>query len=44
MTGKEYGEFDKPPEKVATATAMAEAGAAHLAKVLEANPYPGCKT
>jgi len=43
MTGKEYSEFDKPPEKVATATAMAAAGA-HLAKVLKANPYPGCKT
>src|SRR6201996_2007501 len=38
MTGKEYSEFDRPPEKVATATAMAAAGAAHLAKVLKANP------
>jgi multimeric flavodoxin WrbA len=44
MTGKEYSEFDKPPEKVATATAMAAAGAAHLAKVLKANPYPGSET
>jgi multimeric flavodoxin WrbA len=44
MTGKEYSEFDKPPKKVAIATAMAAAGAAHLAKVLKANPYPGCKT
>ncbi|HEX4278426.1 MAG TPA: NAD(P)H-dependent oxidoreductase [Bryobacteraceae bacterium] len=43
MTGKEYSEFDRPPEKVATATAMAAAGAAHLAKVLKANPYPGNK-
>ncbi|MGC2811371.1 MAG: NAD(P)H-dependent oxidoreductase, partial [Bradyrhizobium sp.] len=43
MTGKEYSEFDKPPEKVATATAMAAAGAAHLAKVLKANPYLGSK-
>ncbi len=44
MTGKEYSELDKPPEKVATATAMEAAGASHLAKVLKANPYPGCKT
>jgi multimeric flavodoxin WrbA len=41
MTGKEYSEFEKPPERVATATAMAAAGAAHLAKVLKDNPYPG---
>jgi multimeric flavodoxin WrbA len=41
MTGKEYSEFKKPPKKVALATAMAAAGAAHLAKVLKANPYPG---
>jgi hypothetical protein len=41
MTGKEYSEFKKPPEKVAVATAMAAAGAAHLAKLLKANPYPG---
>jgi multimeric flavodoxin WrbA len=44
MTGKEFSEFEKPPEKVAIATAMAAAGAAHLAKVLKANPYPGTKT
>jgi hypothetical protein len=43
MTGKEYGEFKKPPEKVAKATAMAAAGAAHLAKLLKTNPYPGNK-
>jgi multimeric flavodoxin WrbA len=42
MTGKEYSEFKKPPKKVAVATAMAAAGAAHLAKLLKANPYPGC--
>jgi multimeric flavodoxin WrbA len=41
MTGKEYSEFEKPPKKVAVATAMAAAGAAHLAKLLKANPYPG---
>jgi multimeric flavodoxin WrbA len=41
MTGKEYSEFKQPPKKVAQATAMAAAGAAHLAKVLKANPYPG---
>jgi len=41
MTGKEYSEFEKPPKKVAIATAMAAAGAAHLAKVLKAHPYPG---
>jgi multimeric flavodoxin WrbA len=40
MTGKEYSEFEKPPKKVAVATAMA-AAAAHLAKLLKANPYPG---
>jgi multimeric flavodoxin WrbA len=41
MTGKEYSEFKQPPKKVALATAMAAAGAAHLAKLLKANPYPG---
>jgi hypothetical protein len=41
MTGKEYSEFEKPPKKVAIATATAAAGAAHLAKVLKAHPYPG---
>jgi multimeric flavodoxin WrbA len=41
MTGKEYSPFEKPPEKVALATAMAASGAAHLAKLLKANPYPG---
>jgi hypothetical protein len=41
MTGKEYSSFKKPPEKVATATAMAASGAAHLARLLKANPYPG---
>jgi multimeric flavodoxin WrbA len=41
MTGKEYSDFKKPPKKVAAATAMAAAGAAHLAKLLKANPYPG---
>lgn len=41
MTGKEYSEFKQPPKKVALATAMAAAGAAHLAAILRANPYPG---
>jgi multimeric flavodoxin WrbA len=41
MTGKEYSDFEKPPKKVATATAMAAAGAGHLAKLLKANPCPG---
>src|SRR6201999_2411067 len=41
MTGKEYSEFKKPPEKVAVATAMAASNAAHLAKLLKGNPYPG---
>jgi multimeric flavodoxin WrbA len=41
MTSKEYSEFDKPPKKVAVAMAMAAAGAAHLAKLLKATPYPG---
>jgi hypothetical protein len=44
MTGKEYSEFEKPPKKVAIATAMAAAGAAHLAKLLKSNPYPGSAT
>jgi multimeric flavodoxin WrbA len=43
MTGKEYSEFKKPPEKVAQATEMAVASAVHLAKVLKENPYPGVK-
>lgn len=41
MTGKEYSEFEKPPKKVALATAMSAAGAAHLANVLREKPYPG---
>ena len=41
MTGKEYSEFKKPPEKVALASAMAASATAHLAKLLIANPYPG---
>ncbi|GIQ75402.1 flavodoxin family protein [Bradyrhizobium sp. ma5] len=41
MTGKEYNEFREPPEKVALASAMAAANAAHLAKLLKANPFPG---
>jgi multimeric flavodoxin WrbA len=44
MTGKEYSEFKKPPKKVAIATAIAAAGAAHLAKLLKSNPYPGSGT
>lgn len=44
MTGKEYSEFKKPPQKVAVATAMAAASAAHLAKILKSNPYPGTTT
>jgi multimeric flavodoxin WrbA len=43
MTGKEYKEFKTSPEKVAVATTMAAAGAAHLAKILKANPYPGTR-
>jgi hypothetical protein len=43
MTGKEYSEFKKPPEKVAQATAMAVANAVHLANALKENPYPGVK-
>jgi multimeric flavodoxin WrbA len=41
MTGNEYSEFQKPPEKVAVASAVAASSAAHLAKLLKANPYPG---
>ena len=44
MTGKEYSELEKAPKKVAGSTAMAAAGAAHLARLLKANPYPGIKT
>jgi multimeric flavodoxin WrbA len=43
MTGKEYSAFAEPPKKVALATAMAAASAAHLAKVLQQTPYPGVK-
>jgi multimeric flavodoxin WrbA len=43
MTGKEYSELKKPPAKVALATAMAAAGAAHLARTLKQHPYPGVK-
>ena len=41
MTGTEYSSFKKAPAKVALATAMAAAGAAHLARLLKSNPYPG---
>jgi multimeric flavodoxin WrbA len=41
IKGKEYSEFQEPPEKVALATAMAASSVAHLAKLLKANPYPG---
>lgn len=44
MTGKEYSEFEKLPKKVADSTAMAAAGAAHLARLLKANPHPGGRT
>ncbi len=41
MQSKNYNEFSSAPDKVAVATAMAAANAAHLARLLRANNYPG---
>ncbi|MBA2496518.1 MAG: NAD(P)H-dependent oxidoreductase [Acidimicrobiia bacterium] len=40
MGATDYRELDETPEKVASATAMAVATTAHLARVLRADPYP----
>jgi multimeric flavodoxin WrbA len=41
MQSKNYNEFSSAPDKVAVATAMAAANAAHLARLLSDNNYPG---
>jgi multimeric flavodoxin WrbA len=41
MQSKNYNEFPKAPEKVRVATDMAAANAAHLARLLSENNYPG---
>ena len=41
MQSKNYNEFSSAPDKVAVATAMAAANAAHLARLLRENNYPG---
>jgi multimeric flavodoxin WrbA len=41
MQSKNYNEFPSAPDKVAVATAMAAANAAHLARLLKENNYPG---
>ncbi len=40
MQGTEYKDLDGPQEKVDGATRLAARNAAHLAKVLQASPYP----
>ncbi|MGE3991379.1 flavodoxin family protein [Pseudorhodoplanes sp.] len=41
MQSKNYDEFSSAPDKVAVATAMAAANAAHLARLLSEKNYPG---
>src|ERR1700692_3006077 len=41
MTGKEYKEFSEPPKQVAEWTPLLAANAAHLARILKAETYPG---
>ncbi|MGG5258296.1 flavodoxin family protein [Phycicoccus avicenniae] len=40
MTGTDYQDLDETPEATASATATAAANAAHLARLLRAEPYP----
>jgi hypothetical protein len=37
----DFKDLDQVPEKVASSARMAAANAAHLARLLEASPYPG---
>jgi multimeric flavodoxin WrbA len=41
MGGRNYLDLDETPEAVASTTATLAANAAHLARALKANPYPG---
>jgi multimeric flavodoxin WrbA len=41
MGGRNYLDLDETPEAVASTTATLAENAAHLARVLKANPYPG---
>jgi multimeric flavodoxin WrbA len=41
MSSKEYKEFKKPPKAVAEWTPMLASNAAHLARLLKKNRYPG---
>jgi len=41
MGSKEYKEFDKPPKAVAEWTPMLASNAAHLARILKKEGYPG---
>lgn len=40
MTGTDYKDLDETPEATESATATAAANAAHLARLLRADPYP----
>ena len=41
MGSTDYNDLDETPEKTASTTKMLAANAAHLARVLRENPYPG---
>lgn len=41
MQSKDYKDLEEIPDPVASALKMAASGAAHLARLLKANPYPG---
>jgi multimeric flavodoxin WrbA len=41
MGGRDYLDLDKTPEAVASTTATLAENAAHLARLLQATPYPG---
>lgn len=41
MGSKDFKDFDKTPDKVTETAGMVAANAAHLAKLLKDNPYPG---
>jgi multimeric flavodoxin WrbA len=40
MQSTDYGDLDETPENVASTTQMAASSLAHVARVLQANPYP----
>lgn len=41
MGSKDFKEFDKPPKKVTQTAGMVASNAAHLAKLLKQQPFPG---